>query len=408
MASLEHFGQRRPIVVNRRNKQIEAGNATHEAAKRLGWESIAVVWVTDDKKAQLGFSIADNRTAELAGWSEDELAAALLEIGQSDEGLAEALLLDELATEQGIDLTEPGAGDLQDPEPQIDRAAELQKEWGTELGQLWTIEGKAGEHRILCGDATKAGDVGMAMGGTVPFLMVTDPPYGVKYDPQWRKEAGVNNSDRMGDVQNDDRASWAAAYRLFPGDVAYVWHAAKFGSVVERSIQAIGFEIRAQIIWVKRRFAISRGHYHWRHEPCIYAVRKSGKARFSGGRRQQSVWADIIDRWNPSEPLFASLIQEDTLLLFEPNATTVWAIGQDAGEAWTPHGTQKPLECMARPIRNHGKEGDSVYDPFLGSGTTLVACEQLSRRGVGIEISPAYTAVCLQRLADMGLEPRLA
>lgn len=106
--SLERFGQRRPIVVNRRNKQIEAGNATHEAAKRLGWTHIAVVWVTDDKKAQLGFSIADNRTAELAGWSEDELAAALLEIGQGDEGLAEALLLDDLATQEGIDLCEPG------------------------------------------------------------------------------------------------------------------------------------------------------------------------------------------------------------------------------------------------------------------------------------------------------------
>jgi len=144
--------------------------------------------------------------------------------------------------------------------------------------------------------------------------MVTDPPYGVDYDPEWRAEAGVNkNRLKMGEVSNDHRADWREAWELFKGPVAYVWHAGRYASTVQSSLEAVGFEIRSQIIWSKDRFALSRGHYHWRHEPCWYAVR--GSAHWMGDRSQNTPW-NIKSR-------------------------------EDSGHG---HSTQKPVECMRRPI----------------------------------------------------------
>jgi len=205
--------------------------------------------------------------------------------------------------------------------------------------------------------------------------MVTDPPYGVEYDPTWRDDAAAKGlitpaNRRRGQVKNDGRVDWAEAWALFPGAVVYCWHAGRHASTVQASLESAGFEIRAQIIWAKDRMAISRGHYHWQHEPCWYAVRRGQSAEWIGDRSQ----------------------------------TTLWKIGVlDVGDTDTKaHGTQKPLECMARPIRNH--KGD-VYDPFLGSGTTMVAAERERRICYGMEIDPAYVAVILERLTGMGLSP---
>jgi site-specific DNA-methyltransferase (adenine-specific) len=389
VASLERFGQRRPIVVNRRNKQIEAGNATHEAAKRLGWAHVAVVWVTDDKKAQLGFSIADNRTAELAGWSEDELAAALLEIGHGDEGLAEALLLDELATAQGIDLTEPGAEDLQDPEPQLDRAAELQKEWGTELGQLWTIEGKAGVHRILCGDCAA---VAVLADDEAVAAFVADPPYasgglhagarkqavGDKYQQTSSKAAYC---DWSGD-QKDQRAwtfwctAWLQAWRQRCGPGAYgmVFVDWRQLPAMTDAIQAANWEWRGINVWDKTEGA---------------RVAHQGMFRLQA---EYVVWASAghLEPWT------------------EEGQGVVPGVYREAVDKEKVHLTQKPVGVLAWLIGIARKREGVIVDPFLGSGTTLVACEQLGRVGVGIEISPGYVAVALQRMKDMGLVPQLA
>ena len=146
---------------------------------------------------------------------------------------------------------------------------------------LWLL----GRHRLLCGDSTVASDVERVLGGVEPHLMVTDPPYGVNYDPAWRNEAGrsVNgqtvrlSSDKaarplgaraVGKVENDDRADWSEAWVLFPGTVVYVWHAGIKAGIVQASLAACGFDTRAQIVWVKNNFAIGRGHYHCKHEPC--------------------------------------------------------------------------------------------------------------------------------------------
>jgi DNA modification methylase len=241
-----------------------------------------------------------------------------------------------------------------------------------------------------------AAAVAAVLRGDRPGIMVTDPPYGVEYDAAWRNEAGIAATKQTGRVHNDDRASWAAAFRHFPGDVAYVWHAGRFASAVERSLVVLGFEIRAQIVWVKRRFAISRGHYHWRHEPCWYAVRRGASARWAGGRKQSTAWADIVDAF-PQPDLFACPVDEATVLAFDGSATTVWEIPGDRAVGGG-HSTQKPVECMARPIRNH--DVAMVYEPFSGSGTTTIACERLGKACRALEISPGYVAVALQRWAD--------
>ena len=176
----------------------------------------------------------------------------------------------------------------------------------------------------------------------------------------------IGHVQQSGTVANDDNPSWQAAWRLFSGDVAYVWHASLHSSVVLADLESAGFEHRAQLIWRKQQFAISRGHYHWQHEPCWYAVRKGRPSRWAGDRTQSTVW-DV-----------ANLLR-------------------DTDDGKTGHGTQKPVEIMARPIRNHGATGDVVYDPFVGSGTTIVAAEQLGRRCVALEVDPRYCDVIVAR-----------
>jgi DNA modification methylase len=229
-----------------------------------------------------------------------------------------------------------------------------------------------GTHLLLCGDSTKSEDVTRLMNGQVPRLMTTDPPYGVSYHPEWRNEAARAGkiafaARREGKVSNDDRINWAEAYRLFPGPVAYVWHASLFGSRVQESLEECDFELRSQIIWPKDRFAISRGHYHWQHESCFYAVRRGSSANWLGDRKQ----------------------------------TTLWQIQRiPAEESKNPHSTPKPVELMRRPILNHTRRGDAVYDPFVGSGSTIIAAETTGRVAYAIDIDPGYVDVAVQRWQD--------
>ena len=252
--------------------------------------------------------------------------------------------------------------------------------------------------------------------GRKPFIMVTDPPYGVRYEPEWRNKAarsstGMGNrhlgAGACGQVTNDPRAAWSTAYALSQATVAYVWHAGLFAGIVQQGLQAAGFETFAQIIWAKTRAAIGRGHYHWAHEPCWAAVRKGCTADFRGDRKNKTLWGDVIDNFSAKDPTqYAIRLDAQTVYTFPAECTTVWTIPHDK-QVEGGHSTQKPIECMARPIRLHGGKGDDVYDPFLGTGTTMAAAEQLGRVCYGFEISPAYTAVILQRLKDAGMEPQL-
>ena len=354
--SIREWGWTTPVLVDE-GGQIIAGHGRVLAAQRLGLAEVPVMvaarWSEAQKRA---YVIADNKLAENAGWDENLLR---LELGEL-QGLGfdpamigfDADALKALFAPQGTEgLTDP---DADAPEPPAEPV--------TQPGDLWAL----GLHRLVCGDSTDGPTVERVLGEARPHLMVTDPPYGVDYDPDWRNRADRANgqpygASAVGLVKNDGRADWRESWALFPGDVAYCWHAGRHASSVQASLEAASFEMRSQIIWAKQRLIISRGDYHWQHEPCWYAVRKGRTGHYAGDRSQ----------------------------------TTLWQIEHRKSE--TGHGTQKPIECMRRPIVNNSAAGDWVYDPFLGSGTTLIAAEMTGRRCAGVELDPAYCDVIVRR-----------
>jgi len=356
--SMRQFGFTQPCLVDAKGELI-AGHGRLMAAQVLGLEQAPVIRLGHLTPQQArAYRLADNRIALNSEWDETLLAEELAALSEDfdleglgfDAGELDGLLEDAEGQTSGA---QDGEDDTPEPEPNP----------AARLGDVWLC----GPHRVVCGDSTDEAAVRAAVGQETPHLMVTDPPYGVEYDPNWRNEADRANGKPLGAraigvVKNDGRADWTATWLLFPGEVAYVWHAGKYSTVVESSLTAADFEARSQIIWNKSNFAIGRGDYHWKHEPCWYAVRKGGTGHWQGGRTQSTVWD--IPKPQKSE---------------------------------TGHSTQKPVECMRRPIVNNSERGDAVYDPFLGSGTTVIAAETEGRRCFGIELNPAYVDVIVKR-----------
>ena len=349
--SMKEFGWTSPVLINGEGGVI-AGHGRIMAAEQLGLDEVPCI-VLDHltEQQQRALVLADNQLAiSGAGWNEDLLAAELTilkdaEYDLSLTGFDESDLARLFATKGEVDPDDAP----QPPDVPTSR-----------LGDVWIL----GDHRLVCGSSTDPDDVAAALDGQRPHLMVTDPPYGVKYDADWRNHTNdLGRSARaVGKVQNDDRADWSAAYALFPGDVAYVWHAGTRVAEVELSLTSEGFEIRAQIIWAKNNIVIGRGDYHPKHEPLFYAVRKGKKGHWQGSRKESTVW-DI------PKPM----------------------------KSETGHSTQKPLECMRRPIENNSKAGDRVYEPFAGSFTTGIACEMTGRRCHAIELDCGYVDVGVLR-----------
>jgi DNA modification methylase len=368
MDSLRAFGQQFPIVIDR-DGVVWDGNGRLEAAKRLGWETMAVV-VTDLSGEELrAYAVAANRTAELAGWDEDLLAQALAGV---DERLRAACGFSTAELERM--LRTPGGGG--DP----DEVPEVPAEPTAKRGDLFIL----GRHRLLCGDSTNAEDVRRVLDGTAPRLLLTDPPYGVSLDMEWRDRAGLNglgaaepsylqrgDGHRNTAISGDTKADWSDAFELVPSlDTAYVWHASAFSVEVGSGLRRIGFELKQQIIWRKPHFVLSRQHYHWQHEPCWYA-RKDGAAKFRGSRDQSTIW----DAASPK-------------MLMNPAGER---------EEKVDHPTQKPVALYTRPIENHLEPGEAFYEPFGGSGSAIAAAETTGRRCYAIELDPKYVDVIVAR-----------
>jgi len=375
VASLREFGFTNPVLVDSQDG-IVAGHGRLQAARAIGMTEVPVVvldHLTDAQKR--AYIIADNRLALDAGWDEDILAAELaglkldgfdLELtGFDGEEIEEMLAWADRAL--GDD-----AADEEAPEP-----PEIPV---SRPGDLWHL----GKHRLLCGDSTNADDVARVLAGEAPRLLLTDPPYGVELDMEWRDRAGLNGlapaeksymQRRKGHtntaISGDTKADWSDAFELVPSlDTAYVWHASAFAVEVGLGLRRIGFEIKQQIIWRKPHFALSRQHYHWQHEPCWYA-RKDGSKKFRGSRDQSTIWEAASPK-----------------MLMNP-------AGEQ--EEKVDHPTQKPLSLYTRPIENHLAPGGCFYEPFGGSGTAIAAAEKTGRRCIAIELDPRFVDVIVLR-----------
>jgi DNA modification methylase len=386
-AALGQVGWVAPATVNRTTGRLVDGHLRVEMAVSRGEPTIPVAYVdlsVEDERLVLASldPIGAMATADKA-----KLEELLRDLTPSDDGLQ--ALLDDLADKNGIrrlGLTEPD--DLQ-PEPE-------QAEIYVRPGDLWV----SGDHRLLCGDATDPDDVARVLDGAEPTLLSTDPPYGVSLDPTWRdglqgpragdySPSGINGQhdnnnatravpgahERTVGHQNttllgDARVDWSEAFGLVPSlQVGYVWHAGVHAAAVADGLTRIGFEIVSQIIWDKGLFSLSRGWFHWGHEPAWVVRRPGSKVPFLGERDQSTIWRA------PSPKMVMGGSTEEKL----------------------DHPTQKPVMLSEIPIRNHLQRGEAVYDPFLGSGTTLIAAERLGRRCYSMELDPKYAQIAIAR-----------
>lgn len=354
--SIRAFGFSNPILVGAEGDMI-AGHGRLAAARQLRLTEVPVIvlyGLTDTQRRSL--ILADNRIGLNAGWDLKMLACEMKDLSLLGADLkALGFKKGELALALRSDMA--GLTDENEVPECVDTSASM-------AGDIWLL----GPHRVACGDCTDPEIVRALFDGATPHLLVSDPPYGVEYDPEWRHRLGFNKSAKRGRIKNDERADWSETWALFPGEIAYVWHGALHAATVADSLTRTGFTVRAQIVWAKERLVMSRGDYHWQHEPCWYAVRKKGN--WTGDRKQ----------------------------------TTLWTIPTGGQDVETKHSTQKPVECMRRPILNNSSVGDAVYEPFLGSGTTLIAAQSTGRVCFGIEIDPIFVDVAIRRWQEFSGE----
>jgi hypothetical protein len=278
--SIAQYGFRQPPVVDKDGVLI-VGEVRRLAARKLGLEHVPVHVADNLTPEQIrGYRLMDNRSHEDTSWMPEALRTEIVALKAAEFPLNFTGFLQREIDEILID---PDAENFADGDGGGGGTSKII----TELGELW----QCGPHRVLCGDATSSEDVTRLLADSHPLLMVTDVPYGVEYDPEWRGKAGLSKPVQVGKVANDDRVDWAAAYILFPGDVVYVFHAGLHAAQVALHLETAGFEIRSQIIWAKPSFVLSRGMYHWQHEPIWMAIRKGRTSHWRGSRTQSTLWS---------------------------------------------------------------------------------------------------------------------
>jgi len=359
--SLAEFGFVEPILARRQDSTVIGGHQRLVAARRLGLETVPVVWLDIGAEQARLLGLALNRIS--GEWDQELLARLLADLQREDDidlslsGFSEDELKDLLRSLDARERRErPESFDLDDP---LEKAT---KKPGTKPGDIWLL----GEHRLLCGDATKAEDVSRALDGKQAAMTFTDPPYNVAMGDH----GGQGRGRRKRRIANDamDPTAWETFVRgwaktlLSSVDGAlYICMSSKELPLVSRVLLEEGGHWSDYIIWVKDRFVLGRADYQRKFEPLWYGWREGTKHVWKGGRDQDDVWR--IDR--PSEsPL---------------------------------HPTMKPLPLIERAINNSSDAGALVLDPFMGSGSTLIACERTGRISAGIELDPAYCDVIVAR-----------
>lgn len=379
-ASIREFGFKVPVVIDRNNILI-TGHTRLEAAKKLGLEKIPAIRAADLTEAQVkAYRLADNKVAEIATWDDSALAAELqalddLDFDMSDFGFSE----DDLG-DNTDDIADPEVPENPDPIAQP--------------GDLFQL----GDHRLLCGDSTNPEDIARLTGGQEMDLLLTDPPYNVAYEGQ--KGMTIENDNMTPDeyVEFLSRALRASSGAIKKGGGFYIFYADGFNYEVISALHAVReLQIKQVLIWVKNVIVIGHQDYQWQHEPCLYGWKAGGPHFFCDSRCESTVIDDRPDIGKMSKSDLQSLCRE--LLNRTPCPTTI--IREDKPLRSDLHPTMKPVKLFARLMANSTRKGEAVLDIFGGSGTTIIAAEQLHRRAYAMELAPRYCDAIISRWEAM-------
>lgn len=390
-ASIREFGWKQPLVIDPSTMEIVAGHTRYKAAKKLGCKTVPCVMADDLTAEQIkAYRLADNKTAELAEWDFD-------------------LLGDELGDIEDIDMAEFGfdlSAISDDDEVTEDQVPELDEENETIVkpGDIWQL----GEHRLMCGDSTDKEAVEKLMDGAEADLLLTDPPYNIDHDTKEKSLIGIRpnarlenelkcgiENDLMGDAEFSRFLITAFENSLCamrPGAAFYVWHAEWERQNFERALSEVGLPIKQSLIWAKNHFSLCRQDYQWKHEPCLYGWKEGAAHYFKDSRTETTVIEDAPDINKMSKEQLKEYVKE--LLKNEPASTV---IHEDKPLRNEDHPTMKPVKLMAYLIRNSSRKGEIVLDLFGGSGSTLIACEQVGRQCYMMELDPRYCDVIVKR-----------
>lgn len=386
---IEHYGFINPIIATP-NYVIRAGHTRLKAAKKAGMREVPVLFVEfESEAAAQAFSLADNKSSEWADWNLPLLKDLLLELdtGEFDVELTgfQADEIEELINRFGSDEgTEEGDFD---PDAALDEIEEPI----TQVGDIWIL----GSHRIICGDSTHYEVVDTLMDGGPADMVLTDPPYNVDYEAA---DGRTIENDSMGNKQYVEflTAAFSNAHRhTRPGGAIYVWHAEIAAPQNHQAMVHAGFEHHQTLVWVKNAFVLGRSDYHYQHEPVLYGW-KGGSAHYWYGYRDKTTVFDDdqldIDKMKKEEL--------KALILELRNSLNSTVLREDKPTRSSLHPTMKPPSLLRQLIKNSTGRREVVLDLFLGSGSTLIACEQTGRICYGVELDPRYVDVIVQRYID--------
>ena len=389
-ASLREFGFVNPVLIDA-NRGVIAGHGRIEAAKREGMTEVPCVFVehlTDAQKR--AYILADNRLAELAGWDMDAVRIEMERLAEDGFGI-------EIT---GFEFDDIPMGKIAEDDFDADAAAEETIEPITEPGDKWQL----GRHRLMCGDSTDRATVDRLMDGQKADMLLTDPPYNVDYGE--KAEAinpyGYNFSPRH--IENDKmsdseflafltKAFKNARNSIKPGGSFYIWHASVTLYEFETALKSAGMQTRQQLIWNKNSLVIGRQDYQWKHEPCLYGWIDGAAHYFVDDRKQTTVYEDAI-------PDFRKMKKDELIDLLSDiysDKISATVINENRPSSSQEHPTMKPVKLIARLIKNSSRQEELVLDLFGGSGSTLIACEQLNRTCYMMELDPKYCDVIIKR-----------
>lgn len=384
VASIKEYGFKNPVLIDK-NNVIISGHGRTLAAERLGMEEVPCIDCSDLNAKQVkALRLMDNKSAELAEWDFDNIKAELEELKLQEFDI-------ELTGFDMLDFEE----EEEVKEDEFDVEEQLKKPVMSKLGDIWLL----GRHRLMCGDSTDKATVEKLMNGKKADMILTDPPYNVDYK-------GGNGLKIQNDNMSDSnfrlflRDAFASGNEVLKaGGVFYIWHADIEGYNFRGACHDIGWKVRQCLIWNKNSLVMGRQDYHWKHEPCLYGWKDGAGHLWHSDRTQTTVHEDSKSL-NIKKLTKEELVLLTMQLMEERKTAHTTVIDCPKPSVSEEHPTMKPIKLFDYQIKNNTEQKDIVLDSFLGSGTTIMACQQNGRIGYGLELGENYCDVIVNRFKE--------